>query len=191
MSDQSARPLQQLRDEWRERLRSACDDATAQVRELGVADLRALRDTIDEELARLAEQLPAPGPVEAQGPMTAEEQAQYVQAALRHNALEVRRQVVQHALRRRAFGPAGMEEAAEVPEQTRQYARIAWSVMGEPDVDTTAAVFREVARRAEGDVHLTTVERWLRDENPHHPAATDGQWTELRRAVLLASAGER
>jgi len=123
--------------------------------------------------------------------MTVEEQAQYVQAALRHNALEVRRQVVQHALRRRAFGPAGMEEAAEVPEQTQQYARIAWSVMGEPDVDTTAAVFREVARRAEGDVHLTTVERWLCDENPHHPAATDGQWTELRRAVLLASAGER
>lgn len=143
---------------------------------------------MDEELDRLGEELPAPGPITAQGPMTAEEQAAYVQAALRYNALQVRRQVVQHQLRRRALSPAGLDEAVEVPEQTRQYARLAWDVMGDPEVETTAAVFREVARRAEGDVHLTTVERWLRDENPHHPAATDGQWTELRRAVLLASA---
>jgi hypothetical protein len=62
--------------------------------------------------------------------------------------------------------------------------------MGEPDVETTADVFRAVADRADEDVHLTTVERWLRDENPHHPEATEGQWTELRRAVLLASADE-
>ena len=183
--------LQQLRSEWRERLRGACDQATAQVRDLGPADLRALRDTMDEELARLDEQLPAPGPVEAQGPMTAEEQAAYVQAALQYNALQVRRQVVQHELRRRVLGPAGVEDAVEVPEQTRRYAQVAWTVMGEPDVETTADVFRAVADRADEDVHLTTVERWLRDENPHHPEATEGQWTELRRAVLLASADER
>jgi hypothetical protein len=188
MSTASTPSLQQLRSEWRERLRGACDQATAQVRELGPADLRALRDTIDEELARLDEQLPAPGPVAAQGPMTAEEQAAYVQAALQYNALEVRRQVVQHELRRRALGPAGMDESAEVPDRTRRYARTAWAVMGEPDVETTAEVYRAVAERLDEDVHLTTVERWLRDENPHHPDATDGQWTELRRAVLLASA---
>lgn len=180
--------LQQLRSEWRERLRGACDQATAQVRELGPADLRALRDTIDEELERLDEQLPAPGPVEAQGPMTAEEQAGYVQAALQYNALEVRRQVVQHELRRRALGPAGVDETAEVPDRTRRYARQAWTVMGEPEMETTMDVYQAVADRLDEDVHLTTVERWLRDENPHHPAATDGQWTELRRAVLLASA---
>jgi hypothetical protein len=120
--------------------------------------------------------------------MTAEEQAEHVQTALRHSALRVRRQVVQHELRRRALGPAATEATVEVPPTTRRYATIAWTVMGEPDVDTPAAVFREVARRAEGDVHLTTVERWLREENPHHPEATDGRWTELRRAVLLASA---
>jgi hypothetical protein len=184
MRDTSSPSLQQLRAEWRERLRGACDQAAAQVQDLGPADLRALRDTIDEELERLDEQLPA------QGPMTAEEQAEYVQAALRYNALQVRRQVVQHELRRRALGPAGIEDAVDVPEQTRQYAQRAWTVMGEPDVETTADVFRAVADRVDEDVHLTTVERWLRDENPHHPEATDGQWTELRRAVLLASADE-
>jgi len=180
--------LQQLRSEWRERLRGACDQAAAQVRELGPADLRALRDTIDEELERLEEHLPAPGPVEAQGPMTAEEQAGYVQAALQYSALEVRRQVVQHELRRRALGPAGRAETVEVPERTQRYARRAWTVMGEPEIETTMDVYQAVADRLDEDVHLTTVERWLRDENPHHPAATDGQWTELRRAVLLASA---
>jgi hypothetical protein len=188
MSDRSASSLQQLRSEWRERLRAACDEATAQVRDLGPADLRALRDTMDEEMAALDEQLPAPGPVEAQGPLTAEEQAAYVQAALRYNALQVRRQVVQHELRRRALGAAGQEGAVEVPPTTRTYAALAWEAMGEPEVDTTAAVYRAVARRADGDVHLTTVEKWLREKNPHHPEATDGQWTELRRAVLLASA---
>ena len=190
MRDASSPSLQQLRAEGRERLRGACDQATAQVQDLGPADLRALRDTIDEELERLDEQLPAPGPVEAQGPMTAEEQAEYVQAALRYNALQVRRQVVQHELRRRTLGPAGSEDAVDVPEQTRRYARRAWSVMGEPDVETTADVCRAVADRAAEGGHLTTVERWLREENPHHPEATEGQWTELRRAVLLASAGE-
>jgi hypothetical protein len=60
--------------------------------------------------------------------------------------------------------------------------------MGETDAETTADVYREVARRAEEDVHLTTVEMWLREKNPHHPEETDGRWTELRRAVLLASA---
>jgi len=180
--------LQQLRAEWRDRLRSACDRATAQVQDLGLADLRALRETLDEEMARLEERLPTPGPVQAKGPMTAEEQAEFVQAALRYNALQVRRQVVHHALRRRALGPAGGPEEGEVPARTRRFARLAWEVMGEPDVDTTAAVYREVARRTDEDVHLTTVEKWLRQENPHHPEETDGRWTELRRAVLLASA---
>jgi hypothetical protein len=188
MRDPSTGSLQQLRAEWRERLRRACDEATDQVQTLGLADLRALRATIDEELDALHEQLPDPGPVAAKGPMTAEEQAAHVQTALRYHALTVRRQVVQHELRRRALGPAGVEEAVEVPAPTRQYARIAWEVMGEPDVETTEAVFRAVADRAEDDVHLTTVEQWLREKNPHHPEATDGQWTELRRAILLASA---
>jgi len=188
MSDPAAASLQHLRAEWRERLRQACDDATAQVESLGPADLRALRATIDEELETLHEQLPAPGPIAATGPMTAEEQAAHVQTALRYHALTVRRQVIQHELRRRALGPAGIDETVEVPSTTRQYATIAWNVMGESDVETTEAVFREVARRAEDDVHLTTVEMWLRDKNPHHPEATEGRWTELRRAVLLASA---
>lgn len=153
-----------------------------------MADLRALRATIEEEMERLAERLPAPGPVEARGPMTAEEQAQHVQAALQYNALQVRRQVVHHELRRRALGPAMLEEEATVPSRTRRLAGIAWDVMGEEDVDTTAAVYREVARRAEEDMHLTTVEKWLRQKNPHHPEETEGRWTELRRAVLLASA---
>ncbi len=188
MTDDPTGSLQRLRAEWRERLRRACDEAAAQVQELGLADLRALRDTLDEERAACEQQLPAPGPVQTKGPMTAEEQAEYVQAALQYNALQVRRQVVQHELRRRALGPAGMEEAVEVPEQTQRYARLAWTVMGEPEVDTTVDVYRAVADRAEEDVHLTTVEKWLREENPHHPEATDGRWTELRRAVLLASA---
>ena len=38
------------------------------------------------------------------------------------------------------------------------------------------------------DVHLTTVEMWLREKNPHHPEETEGRWMELRWAVLLASA---
>lgn len=42
--------------------------------------------------------------------------------------------------------------------------------------------------RADEDVHLTTVEMWLREKNPHHPEETEGRWTELRWAVLLASA---
>ncbi|PSQ96665.1 MAG: hypothetical protein BRD55_05130 [Bacteroidetes bacterium SW_9_63_38] len=190
MSDASSASLQQLRAEWRERLRSACDDATTQARDLGLADLRALRDTIDEALARLDDELPAPGPVEAQGPVTAEKQAAYVEAALRYNALQVRRQAVQHELRRRALGPAEGGNAVAVPEPTRRYARLAWTVMGKPDVETPDDVYRAVAERAEEDVHLTTVERWLRDENPHHPDASDGQWAVLRRAVLLASADD-
>lgn len=185
--DPSTGSLQQLRTEWRERLRRACDEATAQVQDLGLADLRALRATLDEEMAAYEEQLPAPGPVAAKGPMTAEEQAEYVQTALTYHALQVRRQVVQHELRRRALGPTAVENDVEVPAQTKQYAGLAWTVMGEPDIDTTAAVYREVARRAADDVHVTTVEKWLRQKNPHHPEATEGQWTELRRAVLLAS----
>jgi hypothetical protein len=190
MSDRSRGSLQQLRAEWRDRLRSACDRATAQVQELGLADLRALRETIDEEMGVLEDRLPDPGPLEARGPMTAEEQAEHVQAALQYNALQVRRQVVHHELRRRALGPAATDEEVEVPPTTRRFARIAWEVMGEADVDTTAAVYREVARRLDEDVHLTTVEKWLRQENPHHPEETDGRWTELRRAVLLASAAD-
>lgn len=188
MNDPAAGSLQQIRAEWRERLRRACDAATEQVETLGLADLRALRATIDEELASLDDQLPDPGPVAARGPMTAEEQATHVQTALRYHALQVRRQVVQHELRRRALGPAGVDEAVEVPATTTRYAALAWDVMGDPEVETTEAVFREVARRADDDIHLTTVEQWLREKNPHHPEATDGQWTELRRAVLLASA---
>lgn len=186
MSDASPSSLQQLRAEWRERLRAACDRAREQVADLGLADLRALRATIEEEMERLEADLPAPGPVQARGPMTAEEQAQHVQTALQYNALQVRRQVVQHELRRRALGPVAVEQTVDVPPTTRDFAQLAWDVMGAPDVDTTAAVYREVARRAEEDVHLTTVEKWLREENPHHPEATEGRWTELRRAVLLA-----
>lgn len=188
MSDARPTPLHQLRDEWRERLRRARDRAVAQVDEMGPADLRALRATIEEEMERLEARLPAPGPIATKGPMTAEAQAQHVQDALRHNALQVRKQVVTHALRRRALGPAAVEDDLEVPPTTKHYATLAWTVMGEPQVDTTAEVYREVARRVDEDVHLTTVERWLREKNPHHPEATEGRWAELRRAVLLASA---
>ncbi len=188
MSNDPSTSLQQLREEWRERLRSACDRATTQVEDMGVADLRALRATIEEEMETLEGRLPAPGPVETKGPMTAEEQAQHVQKALQYNALQVRRQVVQHELRRRALGPAAVDRAVDVPPTTRHYATLAWEVMGNPDVETTGQVYREVARRADEDVHLTTVEQWLREKNPHHPEETEGRWTELRRAVLLASA---
>lgn len=188
MGNPSSQSLQQLRAEWRERLRSACDRAVAQVDDMGLADLRALRATIEEELDDLEERLPDPGPVEAKGPMTAEEQAAHVQTALQYNALQVRRRVVHHELQRRALGPAAVEEEVEVPAETKRFATVAWEVMGQADVETTEDVYREVARRGEDDVHLTTVERWLRAENPHHPEETDGRWTELRRAVLLASA---
>lgn len=188
MSDAPPTSLHQLRDEWRERLRTASDRAVAQVEEMGLADLRALRATIEEEMERLEKRLPDPGPVETKGPMTAEEQAQHVQDALQYNALQVRKQVVTHELRRRALGPTAVEQEVEVPPTTRHYATLAWEVMGEAEVDTTAEVYREVARRADEDVHLTTVEKWLREKNPHHPEETEGRWTELRRAVLLASA---
>jgi hypothetical protein len=188
MSTDPSHSLQQLRAEWRERLRAACDRATEQVSDMGIADLRALCATIEEEMDALEDRLPAPGPIEAQGPMTAEEQAQHVQDALQYNALQVRRQVVAHELRRRALGPAALEREGEVPPTTKHFASLAWTVMGDPDVETTAAVYREVARRADEDVHLTTVEKWLREKNPHHPEETEGRWTELRRAVLLASA---
>ena len=190
MRDESPPPqsLRELRAEWRERLRAARDRAAEQVNDLSLADLRALRATIDEELERLEEQLPDPGPVETKGPMTAEEQARHVQDALRYNALQVRRQLADHALRRKALGPAAGAETLDVPPTTKHYATLAWTVMGEGDVDTTAEVYREVARRSDEDVHLTTVEKWLREKNPHHPEETDGRWTELRRAVLLASA---
>lgn len=180
--------LRQLRAEWRERLQSARDRAAAQVDEMGLADLRALRATIEEEMERVEARLPDPGPVETKGPITAEQQAEHVQAALQYHALQVRKQLVTHELRRRAFGPAALEQEIEVPPTTRHYATLAWEVMAEADVDTTAEVYREVARRADEDVHLTTVEEWLREKNPHHPEETDGRWTELRRAVLLASA---
>ena len=182
----SPQTLRQLRDEWRERLRAACDRAREQVDGMRLADLRALRATIDEEMDRVEARLPRPGPVQAKGPMTAQEQAQHVQAALQYNALQVRRQVVQHELRRRALGPAAADEEINVPPTTRHFATLAWEVMAAADVETTAAVYREVARRADEDVHLTTVEKWLREKNPHHPEETEGQWTELRRAVLLA-----
>jgi hypothetical protein len=188
MSDAPPNALHQLRAEWRDRLRAAADRATAQVDEMGLADLRALRATIAEEMERLEERLPDPGPVETKGPMTAEEQAQHVQDALQYNALQVRKQLVTHELRRRALGPAAVDEDLDVPPTTRHYATLAWEVMGEADVDTTAEVYREVARRVDEDVHLTTVEKWLREKNPHHPEETEGRWTELRRAVLLASA---
>lgn len=186
MPESSPQSLRQLRTEWRERLRAACDRAREQVDGMGLSDLRALRTTITEELERLETRLPRPGPVQAQGPMTAQEQAEHVQAALQYNALQVRRQVVQHELRRRALGPAAVEEAVSVPPTTRHFAGLAWDVMGAPDIETTDAVYREVARRADEEVHLTTVEKWLREKNPHHPEETDGRWTELRRAVLLA-----
>lgn len=187
MNDQPSRSLQQLRSEWRERLRAARDSAKEQVDSMGVADLRALRATIEEELSAVEDRLPAPGPIEAKGPMTAEEQARNVQDALQYSALQVRRQVVQFELRRRALGAAAREGEVNVPPTTRQYAAIAWEVMSDPAVETTEDVYREVARRVDDDVHLTTVEKWLREKNPHHPEQTEGQWTELRRAVLLAA----
>lgn len=188
MSDHSTHSPQQLRAEWRERLRTACDRAVAQVDGMRIADLRALRTTIEEEIEILEERLPDPGPVEAKGPMTAEEQAAHVQTALQYNALQVRRQVVQHELRRRALGPAAVDAEVEVPARTKKFATLAWEVMGDPEVETTVDVYREVARRVEDEVHLTTVETWLRSKNPYHPEETEGRWTELRRAVLLASA---
>jgi len=186
--DAPPQSLSELRAEWRKRLRAARDRAAEQVDDLGPADLRALRATIDEELERLEDRLPTPGPVETKGPMTAEEQARHVQDALRYNALQVRRRLVDHELRHRALGPAAGQEDLDVPSTTKHYATLAWEVMGEGGVDTTAEVYRAVARRADEDVHLTTVEKWLREKNPHHPEETDGRWTELRRAVLLASA---
>ncbi|MFB6279745.1 MAG: hypothetical protein ABEK75_09595 [Salinibacter sp.] len=188
MDDTSSHALHRLRAEWRERLRAARDRATAQVEEKGIADLRALRTTIEEEMARLEERLPDPVPLEARGPMKREEQARHVQHALQYNALRVRKQVVAHELRRRALGPTAVEEEVDVPPTTKQYAGVAWEVMGEAEVETTTEVYREVARRLEDEVHLTTVEMWLREKNPHHPEDTEGRWTELRRAVLLAAA---
>ncbi|PSQ63648.1 MAG: hypothetical protein BRD25_04310 [Bacteroidetes bacterium QH_1_61_8] len=187
MTNDRSNTLQQLRGEWRERLRAACNRAVDQVDGMTVANLRALRATIDEEMDRLDEQLPTPGPAEVRGPMTAEEQAQHVQNALQYNALQVRRQVVQHELRRRALGPAAVEQEVDIPPTTTHYATLAWEAMGEPDVETPAEVYRAVAQQVDEDVHLTTVELWLREKNPHHPEETD-RWTELRRAVLLASA---
>lgn len=200
MDDAPPPSLHPLRAEWRDRLRAARDRAAEQVEDLGIADLRALRATIKEEMDRLEERLPDPGPVQVKGPMTAEEQARHVQDALQHNALQVRKQLVDHELRRRALGPAAVEQEVDVPPTTKQYAALAWTVMGEADVDTPEEVYREVARRLDDDVHLTTVEKWLREKNPHHPEETEGRgpattsslrsgrWTELRRAVLLAAA---
>jgi hypothetical protein len=188
MSDASPNSLHRLRAEWRERLRAARDRATEQVSEMGIADLRALRTTIAEEMERLEAHLPDPIPLEARGPMSADEQAQHVQTALQYNALQVRKQIVSHELRRRALGPAAVEQTADVPPTTKHYATVAWEAMGEADIDTVEAVYRAVADRLDEDVYLTTVEKWLREKNPHHPEETDGRWTELRRAVLLASA---
>lgn len=188
MSDAPPGSLQQLRAEWRERLRAASDRATEQVEGMSMSDLRALRETIAEEMETLEERLPDPSPLGARGAMTAEAQVQHVQRALQYNALQVRKQIVHHELRRRALGPTTLNEEVEVPSTTKQYAQLAWEVMGAPDVDTPMAVYREVAQRTEEDVHLSTVEKWLRQENPHHPEETEGSWTELRRAVLLASA---
>lgn len=188
MSDPPPNALHQLRAEWHDRLRAARDRAAEQIEDLGIADLRALRATIEEEMDRLEDRLPDPGPVQVKGPMTAEEQAQHVQDALQYNALQVRKQLVDHELRRRALGPAAVDREVDVPATTKQYATLAWTVMGEADVDTPEEVYREVARRLDDDVHLTTVEKWLREKNPHHPEEAEGRWTELRRAVLLAAA---
>jgi len=114
MDDASSHALHRLRAEWRERLRAARDRAMAQVEEMGIADLRALRATIEEEMARLEERLPDPVPLEARGPMRSEEQAQHVQHALQYNALRVRKQIVAHELRRRALGPAAVEQEVDV-----------------------------------------------------------------------------
>lgn len=181
--------IRPIRAEWRKRLRTASNRATEQVADMGMADLRALRKTIQEEMDKLEERLPDPGPIETKGPMTAEEQAGYVQDALEYNELQVRKRIVSHELRRRALGSTGTDRDVAIPPETKRFAEVAWDVMGEGHIDTITAVFREVARRVEGNVHLTTVEKWLRRENPHHPEETDGSWTELRRAVLLASSG--
>jgi len=188
MSNASLPSPDQLRAEWRDRLRAARDRVIEQIEGMGIADLRALRTTIREEMDALDERLPTPGPVQTKGPMTAEEQAEHVRHALQYNALEVREQMVSHALRRRALGPRAVDEEATVPSRTKQYARLAWTVMVEGDAQTPEAVYREVARHAEDDVYLSTVEKWLRQENPHHPEESEGSWSELRRAVLLAAA---
>jgi hypothetical protein len=189
MPDDPALPtLDTLRAEWRERLETARDRAREQVDSMGVADLRALRATIREERDALEENLPTPGPIAVQGPMTADEQAAHVRHALQYNALQVREQVVSHALRRHALGPAAIEETLDVPPRTRELARLAWDVLGTDDASTPEAVYREVARRADDDLYVATVEKWLRDENPHAPDDADVSWTTLRRAILLAAA---
>lgn len=183
----NANALPPARAEWRTRLQAARDDAVAQVEELGLSDLRALRATLQEELDALAEQLPAPGPPDTKGPMQPDAQAAYVARALQYNAVQVRKQVVVHELRRRALGSSAGTPDVSVPQKTRRLAALAWTVMGEGQVDSTPGVYREVARRADDDLHLTTVEKWLRQENPHHPEETEAGWAELRRAVLLAA----
>jgi hypothetical protein len=90
------RSLQQLRAEWRERLQSARDRAAAQVDDMGLADLRALRATIGEEMERVEERLPDPGPVEP-GPMT-RAAAEHVQDALQYTRCSAE-QLVAHELR--------------------------------------------------------------------------------------------
>lgn len=186
MADQRTGSLHQLREEWRDRLREASEQATEQVADMGVADLRALRATIREEKETLRAHLPDPGPIAATDPMTAEEQARHVRDALQFAALQVRERIVTHELRRRALGPTGVEEELTVPDTTRHLSRIAWSVMGRDDIDTVEDVFREVADRAEDENHLTAVETWLTTKNPHHSGTPDGNWADLRRAVLLA-----
>ena len=188
MSNPSSNSLSAARAEWRTRLRAARNDAAAQVKDLGLADLRALRATLQEELEALKGQLPAPGPIDAKGPMQPDAQAAYVERALQYNAVQVREQVVAHELRRRALGSAVGAQDVSVPPKTKRLAALAWTVMGEGQVESTPAVYREVARRADDDLHLTTVEKWLRQENPHHPEETEASWAELRRAVLLAAA---
>ena len=188
MSDTSHHPLPPARAEWRTRLRAARDDVAAQVKDLGFADLRALRATLQEELDALENQLPAPSPIDAKGPMQPDAQAAYVERALQYNAVQVRKQVVAHELRRRALGSTTGTQGVSVPPKTERLAALAWTVMGEGQVDSTSAVYREVAQRADEDLHLTTVEKWLRQENPHHPEETEAGWAELRRAVLLAAA---
>ena len=177
-----------LRDAWRERLQAARDEARAQADDLGVAGLRALRTTIREEMEAVRAQLPAPLPAPLRGPMTADDQAAHVRRALQYAALQIREQVVHHALRRRALGPAAVEEEIDVPPRTRDLARLAWDVLGTDEASTPEAVYREVARRAPDDLYVATVEKWLRDENPHHPDDPDASWAAFRRAVLLAAA---
>lgn len=177
--------LQQLRSEWRDRLQEASEQATEQVSGMDVANLRALRTTIREEKDALRSRLPDPGPLAAAEPRTADEQARHVRDALRYAGLKVREQIVEHELRRRALGPVGVEEELSVPDATRRLSQIAWEVMGRGDVETVEDVFREVADRADEN-HLTVVETWLTTKNPHHPGTTDGSWSDLRRAVLLA-----